>query len=120
MNSFIWFALSALATPASADAPLAPARIAFANSGGIADFYARNEDGIYLLDRTGRWYYADFHGPCPRLPSLPDVGFDTGVAGDFDSFSSVLADGLRCSVNSVVRTKRPAEVGLKGKASAAR
>lgn len=104
-----------MAAMAANPAPAPPTRIPFANSGGIADWYARDEAGIFLLDQKGDWHYARFMSDCPRLPSLTDIAFDVGATGDFDAFSTVIADGMRCKVDSLVAAPAPAEVGLKGK-----
>lgn len=118
---FIALAGFVAASAAGAQAP-APqeASIAFANSGGIAEWQARDERAIYLMDRSGKWFLARFQGQCYRLPLENSIGFDTGLSGNFDRFSAVVTEYGRCPVDSVVRTDRPAEVGLTGVASASR
>jgi hypothetical protein len=104
----------------AAQPPGAETSIEWANVGGIADWQASDDRSMYLMDRTGRWYLARFQGICYRLPRENAVAFDTGVTGRFDRFSSVRTQFGSCPVASVVRVDRPAVVGLRGVASAAR
>ena len=100
-----------------ADAPPNGARetsISYAANGGIRDWHAEDERGIYLMDRTGRWYYARFSHPCFNLPSLQSLVFSTDPAtGRFDHFSTVGTGQLSCDVASVVKSRRPAAKGGK-------
>lgn len=88
--------------------------ISYAANGGIRDWHAEDENGIYLMDRTGRWYYARFSHRCFNLPSLQSLVFTTDPAtGRFDHFSTVGTGQLSCDVASVVKAERPAAKGGK-------
>lgn len=88
--------------------------ISYAANGGIRDWHAEDERGIYLRDRAGRWYYARFSHPCFNLPSLQSLVFSTDPAtGRFDHFSTVGTGQLSCDVASVVRSEPPAAKGGK-------
>jgi hypothetical protein len=93
--------------------PLMPGEtsIQFAARGGIRDWYSDNDRSIYLLDRTGRWYFATFNGVCPNLRSSQTMRFNTDAAGTFDRFSSIATEYGRCQVGSVVRSPAPAAKG---------
>ena len=97
-------ALSASAqdTPAPAAAP-APkeARIPFASM--VRDYRAEDRDVIYL--RAGRdWYRGTFVAPCQELPWAWNIRFDNSPGVDaIDRFSTVIARGERCRLNSLVK-----------------
>ena len=111
---------SALASPA-AQSRLPQAAIDYANQGGIADWQALDDTSLYLMDRTGRWYRAEFQGGvCYRLPLQNTIAFTTSATGRFDAVSSVVTEDGSCPLKSLVRTDRPAVAGLRGVASATR
>lgn len=100
-------ALSAAAqeAPAPAAAPAAPAakeaRIPFASM--VSDYRAEDRDVIYL--RAGRdWYRGTFVAPCQELPWAWNIRFDNSPGVDsIDRFSTVIARGERCRLNSLVK-----------------
>ena len=94
------FALPAAAQDAPAPAAK-EARIPFASM--VRDYRAQDRDVIYL--RAGRdWYRGTFFAPCEQLPWAWNIVFDTGPAGGaIDRFSTVLARGERCRLNSLVK-----------------
>jgi hypothetical protein len=92
-----------------------PARIPFANSGGISGWQSAGRDAI-LLEGTGRkWYRAEILGHCRDLDIATTIGFDTNANGDFDSFSSLIVRGQRCPVKSLVQVDPPAKKAKKAK-----
>ena len=107
-----------LITAASVHAGTAPQRqaaIDHANQGGIADWYASDDSGIFVMDRTGRWYRAEFVGSCPRVTLQNTIAFRTSVTGRLDALGSVVtADGV-CPLRSLTRSERPAAKGRKGR-----
>ncbi|QIK78981.1 hypothetical protein G7077_08805 [Sphingomonas piscis] len=99
------------AVPATSQ-PLPPqAAIHHANNGGIRDWYASNDAGLYLRDRTNRWYYAQFTHRCPGVLDGMTVLFDTHGDHRFDRSSTVRTKTMTCAVRSLVRTQAPAEKG---------
>ena len=97
------FVLPAAAQDAPAPAPTAAeeARIPFASM--VRDFRAEDRHTIYL--RAGRdWYRGTFATPCEELPWAWNIAFDTGPGSSaIDRFSTVLARGERCRLNSLVK-----------------
>lgn len=87
-------------------------RIPFANNGGIDNFRPDGDYGLWIQDRTNRWYYATFFGRCSGLTFAQSVGFETDATSSFDRFSSVRVEGRKCAVNSLVTAEKP----LSGKA----
>lgn len=107
MSKLIFAALAATAlpaaaqeTPAAAPAPK-EARIPFASM--VRDYRAEDRDVIYL--RAGRdWYRGTFFAPCQELPWAWNIRFDNGPGVDaIDRFSTVIASGERCRLNSLVK-----------------
>jgi hypothetical protein len=96
--------LAAAALPAAA-AP--PASIPFADMGGVRDWRADGDRGIWIQATGGRWYYARFLGPCVGLDFRDRVGFMTEPGGDLDKFSAVFADGQRCSFQTFAPSPAP-------------
>jgi len=85
------------------------ASIAFANHGGINDWRANGDEGIWVQDSHRQWYYAKFMGTCFGLPFANSVGFATGPVGNLDRFSYVLVrDSGRCYFQSFERSAGPA------------
>ncbi|MCW4462227.1 DUF6491 family protein [Sphingomonas sp. BT-65] len=95
--------LSAL--PAAAQEPRAravkEARIPFASM--VSDYRAEERDVIYL--RAGRdWYRGTFMAPCQELPWAWNIRFENSPGIDaIDRFSTVIARGERCRLNSLIK-----------------
>lgn len=86
----------------------ADASIAFANHGGIYDWRADGNQGMWIQDRHRQWYYAKFMGFCSGLPFANTVGFATGPGGDLDRWSYVrVRDSGRCYFQSFDRSSGP-------------
>jgi len=87
------------------------ASIPFANHGGIYDWEADRQQGLWVQDIHRNWYYAKFMGPCLGLDFANVLAFDTRPMGTFDRFSKVLVPGEgmggRCTVQSFTRSSGP-------------
>lgn len=83
------------------------ARIAFANSGGIRDFEANGDRGLWIEDRQRRWYYARIIGPCRSLDHANGLAFDTRGTASLDKFGGVIAGGDHCQFESLVTAAKP-------------
>jgi uncharacterized protein DUF6491 len=97
------------------------ARIPFANHGGIRDWQADHDKGLWVQDVHRNWYYAKFMGTCFGLNFANSIGFDTHPLGQFDKFSSITVprEG-RCVVTSFTRSGAPpTKAQLKSQASSA-
>lgn len=96
-----------LAAPAAADAPK-EARINFVNHGGIRDWRIVDRDTLLIRGRGNRWYKAELFAPAWGLNFAHSIGFDTGFGGTFDRFSSVIVEGRRYPLRSLVEVEPPA------------
>lgn len=107
MRSAALAALMIAACPAMSAEKSAEVYIPFANSGGIRDWRALDEKGLYVQGPKRQWYYATLIGPCYGLPWAHSIGFVTNPADSFDKFSAVLVQNHRCPVTSLVKTDSP-------------
>jgi uncharacterized protein DUF6491 len=99
-------ALAGEATPTSATKDYIP----FANSGGIRDWRADRDQGLWVQDIHRQWYYAKLMAPCIGLNFAQTIGFDTHPLGRFDKFSSIFVPGAgsgRCAVQSFTASGAP-------------
>ena len=62
---------------------------------------------LYIRADTGRWYHASLENACPRLVTRSNVRFLAAPNGDFDRYSTVVADGWRCQVAAVAESGGP-------------
>lgn len=93
--------------------------IPFANSGGIRDWKADRDQGLWVQDAHRQWYYAKLMSPCIGLNFAQTIGFDTHPLGRFDKFSSIFvpgAGGGRCAVRSFTVSGAPPKVEAKAEA----
>jgi hypothetical protein len=90
------------------------AYIPFANHGGIRDWEADRDRGVWVQDIHRKWYYAKLMSPCIGLNFANTIAFDTRPQGRFDQFSSIyVPGGSRCAVQSFTVSGAPP--GKKGK-----
>jgi hypothetical protein len=84
------------------------ASIPFVDHGGIRDWHADRDRGLWVQDNHGKWYYAKLLSPCIGLGSATAIGFVTTPPGSFDRFSTIIVprEG-RCPVVSFVRSDPP-------------
>lgn len=76
--------------------------IPFANHGGIRDWRADRDRGLWLQDAHGKWYYATVMSPCIGLNFANSIGFDTRPMGSFDKFSAIVVPRSgRCTIQSL-------------------
>lgn len=116
MNIRSWYvpiglaALTATATVcmAASSSSTPEASIPFANHGGIRNWEADREQGLWVQDSRRNWYYAKLLGPCMGLNFAMSLHFDTRPMGTFDRFSSIVVprEG-RCMIQSVVPSNGP-------------
>ena len=106
-------ALSLTATMATAEAakPAAPAEASIpfaANHGGILNWRADGNKGLYVQGPRRQWYYAKFIGSCPGVNFANTLAFNTAPMGSFDRWSTVIVprEG-RCNLQSVVASDGP-------------
>lgn len=95
---------------AQPDSPLQrpeEARIPFVSFGSIRTFRTAGEDVIYLQDTRRNWYRAELSGPCPGIERALRIGVDSRFGSTVDSGSTLLVDGQRCPIHSLVRSEKP-------------
>lgn len=116
MKSKLWIApllaLGLVGAPAlAADGDRAPvakeARIPFVNHGGIRDWRFGDRETIYIQDRQRNWYKATLMSPVVGWRGEWAIGFETRGVDSFDRFSTVVVDGWRHPVQSLVRIDGP-------------
>jgi len=84
------------------------ASIPFASHGGVRDWRADGDRGIWVQDLGRQWYYGRFMSPCIGLQFAEAVRFKTGPAGELDRWSLVRArDTGNCVFTSFVRSDGP-------------
>jgi hypothetical protein len=82
--------------------------IPFANHGGIRDWRADGDRGIWVQDIHNKWYYGRFMSPCIGLQFAEAVRFRTGPAGELDRWGAVRARNTgNCVFTSFVRSDGP-------------
>ena len=104
-------ALPGASPAAAADTPAMPAaeeaRVPFLHLGRMRTFRAIDQNIVYVQAQRRQWYRVETMGPCPNLPWAHYIGVDTNGSAMFDRFSTLLVDGDRCAVSSVVRSGEP-------------
>jgi hypothetical protein len=84
------------------------ASIPFAARGGIRDWAADGDKGLWVQAVNRKWYYAQFMGRCIGLAFATALGFDTGAESAFDRWSAVIVPGYsRCNVTSLTLSDGP-------------
>ena len=62
---------------------------------------------LYIRAENGRWYHPSLQNDCPRLAARSNVRFIAAPNGDFDRYSTVVADGWRCQVAAISESDGP-------------
>lgn len=100
------------AAPAAAEKPEAvdaaeEARVPFLHIGRMRTFRAIDDEIVYVQAQRRQWYRVRTMGPCPNLPWAHFIGVDTRGSAIFDRSSTLIVDGDRCAISSVVRSGEP-------------
>lgn len=99
-----------LAAPAFAESGKTPPEpsIPFANRGGIKDWQADRDRGVWIQDIHGKWFYAGLMSPCTGLDFAQTLGFDTKPMGNFDRWSAIVVPRWgRCVVQTFAPSGPP-------------
>lgn len=83
------------------------ASIPFVNHGGIRDWRSGDRDTLYVQGRNRQWYEATLMAPAHALPFAWAIGFDTGPMDRLDRFSSIVVEGIRYPIHSLVKVEGP-------------
>jgi hypothetical protein len=87
---------------------LVEASIPFAGRGGIRDWSADRDRGLWVQAASRQWYYARFMGTCNGLSFATAIGFDMRFQDSFDRWSSIVVPGYgRCPVQSFTTSDGP-------------
>ena len=104
-------AAASLCGGAAASEPAAPAaqeaRIPFLHISRFRTFRAVDRETLYIENRRNDWYRITTLGHCPGLPFAMTIGVDTRGSPTLDRFSTLVVDGDRCAIQSVVRSGPP-------------
>jgi hypothetical protein len=115
-------ALLFAAVPATAQDDARPtgpeASIPFVDHGGIYNYEVdRGGEGLWIQDRSRKWYYARFFTRCSDLPYAFQIGVKSWGASDtLDRGSTILVGHDRCAISSLVRSGPPPKKVKKPKA----
>ncbi|UKK83649.1 DUF6491 family protein [Sphingopyxis sp. BSN-002] len=117
MKQKLALSLAAMLLPLSAAAATEPAQepralgvesgIVFPNDTTIRNWRADNENGIWIQDRGGDWYYGTFATRCRDVDFAQAIGVDTRGASRLDRFATILVRGERCPLVSFVSSAPP-------------
>ncbi|HSG34590.1 MAG TPA: DUF6491 family protein [Sphingomonadaceae bacterium] len=96
-------AANAQDSEASADKAKNRDYIAFADHGGVRNWYAEDRDTIYFQDRRKNWYKAELLVPSHDLPYVLTIGIDTNRGSRLDKWGEILVKGRSYSFKSFER-----------------
>ena len=98
----------------NAAASAGPPAIQFADQGGIYDWRANGDRGIWVQAVNRQWYYASFIGTCYGLDNAQRVGFLFGPSGQFDRWSSIIVPReSHCFVRTFDHSGAPPSRGMR-------
>jgi hypothetical protein len=96
------------AAPAHAFGPTAsPGEVRIPRMGSFLEWRPDGSRALYIRADNGRWYHASLEADCPRLAARSNVRFLAAPNGDFDRYSTVVADGWRCQVAGISESGGP-------------
>ncbi len=116
LRLFAPLALMLFALPPVAAAKPAPAAqrevgveadISFPAYGGIRNYHADDDRGVWLEDSRRNWYYASFRGPCPGIQFGRSIAFDTRGSARFDKYTRILVGDAVCDIERLVTADKP-------------
>lgn len=123
-------ALLSLSAVAAADEPASKASpralgvessITFPNSATIKNWRADGEDGIWVQDRSGDWYYGKFAVFCRNADFALAIGIDNRGTSTLDRYATIIVGHERCPLISFVSSAPPpSKAELKAKREAAK
>jgi len=81
--------------------------VSFPAFGGIRNFRADDDRGVWLEDRQRKWYYAGFLGTCPEIRHAQAIGLETRGSARFDRFSKIIVGHDVCAIATLVSADKP-------------
>lgn len=100
---------AAAAAPAFAGERNGETVIPFMSSLNAVEWEAASDDSLYLRGPRGDWYFIRTSNRCSRLRSSLGIGFQTSALDQLDRHGAILVQGVRCPVESIVRSDGPPE-----------
>ena len=98
---------AAIGQPAATPITGRQASIPFAALGGIEDWRANGDKGLWIRGRSHKWYYAELMGSCIGLGFRDRIGFVIEPYGSFDKFSSIVVEGRVCPIRTLRESDPP-------------
>lgn len=83
------------------------ASIPFADAGNIRDWKAVSNRVVYLQATNQQWYRADLMNSCFSLRGAEHIGVASDATGHLDRFGTLIVDGQRCQIASLVQAAPP-------------
>ena len=80
---------------------------AFPNSATIKNWRADGENGLWVQDRKGDWYYGKFAVICRNADFALAIGIDNRGTSTLDRFATVIVGRERCPLISFVSSAPP-------------
>ncbi len=82
--------------------------IPFVSFGGVRNWQADGDKGLWVEDAHRQWYYASLVGPCVGLDFAYTIAFDGRPMDTLDRFGSVILPGWgRCYFSSFTLSDGP-------------
>lgn len=109
-------ALLSLSAAAAADEPASKgstralgveSSITFPNSATIKNWRADGENGLWVQDRKGDWYYGKFAVICRNADFALAIGIDNRGTSTLDRFATVIVGRERCPLISFISSAPP-------------
>jgi Family of unknown function (DUF6491) len=83
------------------------ASIAFPSHGGVRNFRADDDRGVWIEDQRRNWYYASFMGRCRDIRWVDAIGFDTYGSSRLDRNSRLIVGDDVCTIQTLVTADKP-------------
>src|SRR3954468_1650279 len=94
---------------AGAPSPVQPAgaETAIPRIRDFIEWTADGKQGVFIRGDTGKWYHARTQVPCARLRPHTSISFVGATANQLDRYGSIVVEGWRCPLDSVVESGPP-------------
>lgn len=113
MNRALMILVAGLAPLMAAHAEPAPrevgeeATIAFPAHGGVRNFRADTDRGVWIEDQRRNWYYASFIGTCRDIRWVDAIAIDTYGSSRLDKHSRIIAGNDVCQISRLLTADKP-------------
>lgn len=83
------------------------ASIAFPSHGGVRNFRADDDRGVWIEDQRRNWYYASFLGQCRDIRWADAIGVETYGSSRLDRNSRLIVGSDVCAISRLVTADKP-------------